>query len=627
MKWSSSKTTARDGFHDAALVEFTSKVSIVEVFVRELIQNSLDAVKNEGEPVQVIFEPGRIGVDEIPDWRALQKIFNSSKKYNCKAWPGAFGIMSQYFNSKTINFLKLTDLNTVGLSKKQSGNEVSSWEACVLADSQSVKANSGSRGSFGIGKNAAFALSEINTVLYDTISANGAYFGGVSKLGGHTENGVNYASKKIIEGQGGRTAFRHCSRESGLTQTILGISKRNFKNLEILIELYLYKHYLISFYKGNLIAKIKVKDESGNKTSLSIQRKNDEEFLGFIRDRLKIISPHLKLKAQKADLEHIEQVANALQRIVKLDQLYDTIKGNQVFLDYLGLEDLPSSWKEFFKHTKLNFFPDTLAAKNTIYHYRNGMFIFSKGFSNSFFTPISIVHDVSKELSKVYSNFETFSHDKWLKNLLKDRLSRKDELKRHEELFDFQRLIPKFFLISLAGDSIKEGNSQTELLVNNILSGDSSGLSTSVEGGIYGTPNGGELIQTPLVIKGIEQAGNRNSGGSRVPRTGPGKGKGNGDKRSSGNKINRPLISSRIMGNRTDYKFTFSNLQKGTYSLNRQGLVQRAELNFSEFESSNGIESFQEGENLIVKLDSTGKTEFTITVDDTLLTQWKILKS
>ncbi len=43
--------------NDAALVEFTSKVSIVEVFARELVQNSLDAAKDESNPVEVIFEP------------------------------------------------------------------------------------------------------------------------------------------------------------------------------------------------------------------------------------------------------------------------------------------------------------------------------------------------------------------------------------------------------------------------------------------------------------------------------------------------------------------------------------------------------------------------------------------
>jgi hypothetical protein len=633
MKWSSSKTTARDGFHDAALVEFTSKVSIVEVFVRELVQNSLDAAKDESNPVEVIFEPGKIGVEKVPDWGNLKAIFNNSKKYNHKAWPGAFEVMSKCFSSKNINYLKLTDLNTVGLSKKQNENDVSSWEACVLADSQSVKSKSGSRGSFGIGKNAAFALSEINTVLYDTVSDEGLYFGGVSKLGGHTENGINYASKKIIQGDGGATPFKHPSNRCGLTQTILGISERNFTELEILIELYLYKHYLISFYNNNLIAEIKVFDGSGNKTSLLIQSKNEEEFIAFIRKRLKTISPYLKLKAQKSDLEHIEQVANALQKTIKLgEHLYDSIKGNKAYLDYLGLEDLPASWKEYFEHTKLNFFPDISIARNTIYHYRNGMFIFSKGFANSFYSPVSIVHDVSPKLSQSYSNFETFSHDKWLKNLLKDRLSEKNEIQSHEELFDFQRLIPKLFLIYLAGDNIKEGNSQTETLVNHILSGDSSGLSTSKEGGIYGAPKGGELVKTALVINGVEQSGSGsgsgsgNSRGSRQLKNGSGKGQVGPNPRSSSKKADRPLMSNIIGTKQTTYKFSFASLKKGTYLLWRQGLVQRAELNFREFSGSDGIEFHRDGETLIVNVDSTGEASFNIEVGDTLLTQWKIVK-
>lgn len=626
MKWSSSKTTARDGFHDAALVEFTSKVSVIEVLVRELIQNSLDALDDIHDPVKIIFEPGEVDVNEIPDWSTLKSIFESSKKYNQKAWPGAFKIMSKHFSSKRMNILKLTDLNTIGLSKKQHGDEVSSWEACVLADSQSVKANNGSRGSFGIGKNAAFALSEINTVLYDTVSIDGAYFGGVSKLGGHTINEHNYSSKKIIQGLGGRTPFAHPTNEHGLTQTILGISNRNFKDLKILLELYLYKHYLTAFFNQSLAAEIKGIDASGNNLSISIQCEDQAEFISFINERLNVISPYLKLKSQKADIEHIQLVANALQRTVTLEPLYDEIKGKQVFLDYLGLEELPNSWEYFFKNTRLNFFHDSSIARNTIFHYRNGMFIFSKSFANSFSTPISIVHDVSTELSDLYSRFETFSHDKWLKNLLKDRLSSKDEIQKHEQLFDFQRLMPKFFLIYLAGDSIKEGNSQLERLVNNILSGESNRLANSDDNGLVGSPENGELIKTSLVINGIEQGRKGASRGTKGRGSGTDSGKGSGGTRSPKTKINRPIISNVIQHNSTTYKFRFSNLSEGNYSFNRQGLVQTAELNFIKITSHDQVEAVVVGDKLNLNVLSAGKIEFEIQVADTTLTQWKILK-
>lgn len=626
MKWSSSKTTARDGFHDAALVEFTSKISVVEVLVRELIQNSLDAVDDEKLPVKVVFEPGRVNVNEIPDWSTLKSIFISSEKYNKKAWPGAFEIMSKHFASKKIDILKLTDLNTIGLSKKQKGDEVSSWEACVLADSQSVKANSASRGSFGIGKNAAFALSDINTVLYDTASLDGAFFGGVSKLGGHTENGINYSSKKIIQGQGGTTTFAHPANKFGLTQTILGISKRNFKNIEILLELYLYKHYLIAFYNKKLSAEIKVLDESGNYISLAIQCEDQNDFISFINERLKVISPYLNLKSQKADVEHIQLVANSLQTSVSLDSLYEKIQDNKVFLDFLGLEDLPISWNDFFKNTRLNFFHDSSIARNTIYHYRNGMFIFSKSFANSFSTPVSIVHDVSMELSPLYSRFETFSHDKWLKNLLKDRLSSKDEIQEHEQLFDFQRLIPKFFLIYFAGDNIKDSNTQLERLVNNILSGESTGLANTDGNGLVGSPENGELIETPLVIKGIEQGRRGRGEKSRRGTGGSGTSAGGAGTRSPKNRINRPLISNFISDKATTYKFRFSALSEGTYSLNRQGLVQTAELNFVDITSNDRVEANVEGDKLYLKVLSAGKIEFDIQVADTTLTQWKISK-
>ena len=633
MKWSSAQTPARDGFHDAAIVEFTSKSSIIEVFVRELVQNSLDASSSDSDPVHIIFESGQVEVKYIPDWNRLKSIFNNSKIYNSKAWPGAFEIMSKCFDSRSIKYLQLTDYNTVGLSKEQRENEVSSWEACVLADSQSVKASNSSRGSFGIGKNAAFALSDINTVLYDTVSNDGCYFGGVSKLGGHSENGVNYASKKIIEGTGGETIFKHPSNKRGLTQTILGISKKNQENIEVLLELYLYKHYLISFFAKKLKVEIKSRDELDNKYTLEINNNiSNVEFLSTIRRRLEKIRPNLKLKSQKLDLEHIEQVVSALSKEMPLVGLYDTIRENKVFMDYLGIEAVPYSWKKFFENTKLNYYPDTNKAQNTIYHYRNGMFIFSKSFSNSFHVPVSIIHNVSEKLSHLYSNFETFSHDKWLKNLLKERLSEKDEIGVHQELFDFQRLIPKFFLIKIAGSKISEGNSRTEILVNNILTGNSENLNESTDGGVFGPPIKGELVKTALLINGVEQK-HRKSGDRRGPSFGGQEGSksggssGLGSTPKSNQKINRPLISNRVVKGETTYNFQFLNLLKGNYILFRQGLIHRAELNFKKFNSQLGsIEFSQEVEEIFISVGASGEAKFEVTVGDTLLTQWKITK-
>ena len=438
MSWFSFKSASRDGFHDAALVEFSTKQDIVEVVVRELVQNSLDARVDPNRPVKVIFEIGEVNSGDIPDWIGLKNVFNLSKRFNERSWPGAFASMNVCFNSKSLSYLKISDSNTSGLSQKtkKDSKEVSTWDACVLAESQSVKGSTSSRGSFGIGKNAAFAFSSINTVFYSSWNGNESLFAGVSKLGGHSEGDVHYSSKKIFHGKPIIPVFNHTTESFGLSQTIIGIELSVERDLHVLLELYLYKHYILSLYENNLEIEIRDVRNPGFNFSISATRKI--EFIDIIRRRLIILGEKLaRKKSYKNDLANIALVINSISEVpVSLENCYTALLKNELYRKYIDYDLIPESWKLFCSKTKLSYFSDSTMSANIIFHFRNGMFIDSKTFSSTYPVPIAIIHNVDDELSSYFSNFETFSHDKWLKGLLKDRVQ-KNHLSFHEELFDF----------------------------------------------------------------------------------------------------------------------------------------------------------------------------------------------
>lgn len=630
MKWGSAVTDGRDGFNDAAVVEFATKSNIVEVVVRELVQNSLDAVANNSLPVEVSFEVGEVESKNIPDWQGLVEIFKLSQKFNQSAWPGAFKILEDQFSQDTINYLKVIDSNTLGLSSQSTGDNVSSWEACVLADNQSVRKNAETaRGSFGIGKNAAFALSAMNTVLYSSKSDNEMLFGGVAKFGGHSKNGINYASKKILKGEEINSFFHRSTDANGLTQSILGIDENVMSKIFILLELYIYKHYIIALFEKKL--KISIIFKHCNVEV--INKGNNSEFTSFVTERLLKLESKCKLKSQLEEISRIRLVLNAISaKAISIEGVYEKLKKELTLQSFVDRENVPSEWDFFFKNTRLFIFKDSGTSKNTIYHFRNGMFIESKPFNNSLTSPITIVHNVDSALNKMYSAFETFSHDSWKKSLLRQRISETEDIKRHQELFEFQKLLPKFLLIELEGDKILDGESVIEDLVNSILFGQDHGLQNS-KNGLFSTSMGGVLVTTKLVANGMEVKNNGSQGGANTGN----RRKRNGDNgtkedvkknKSNSRSFIKPIISSGINSqSQREYNFVFNSIECGKYGFCRQGYVQLCDLqHYSSEVNSSNASILIEGEVLILNITESSNLTLRITVRDTVLTQWKISK-
>ena len=67
--------------------------------------------------------------------------------------------------------LRVSDFNTIGL-KGVNSRSSSPWTNLVKAQGVSDKASTDG-GSFGIGKNAAYACSDLRTIIYSTLTVDG----------------------------------------------------------------------------------------------------------------------------------------------------------------------------------------------------------------------------------------------------------------------------------------------------------------------------------------------------------------------------------------------------------------------------------------------------------------------
>ena len=171
------------GINDAGIETFTANVN--RSLVREIIQNSLDA-KLEGYkgPVQVEFHLFNIKREKIPDINTLHNVIKKCIKSNKNEQDAQkfFLNADKILSNDEISILRISDNHTIGLEGSDTCEKGTSWSRLVKENGSSNKGkNSG--GSFGIGKSAAFACSDLRTVFYSSLDSKGLVSNfGVAKL-------------------------------------------------------------------------------------------------------------------------------------------------------------------------------------------------------------------------------------------------------------------------------------------------------------------------------------------------------------------------------------------------------------------------------------------------------------
>ncbi len=157
-----------DGFNAAGIEIFTG--ARYDGLAREIIQNSLDAAIDDKTKVTVEFDFVKIAREDFPGASELLQAMQRCQK-ECKDDKGKafFKNAVEEMQKTEIPCLKISDFGTTGLRgnyRKREGQ----WYAITKASGISEKDNNMTAGgSFGIGKNAPFAVSSLRTVFYSTL--------------------------------------------------------------------------------------------------------------------------------------------------------------------------------------------------------------------------------------------------------------------------------------------------------------------------------------------------------------------------------------------------------------------------------------------------------------------------
>ncbi len=189
-----------EGPNDPGITHFIGNRE--ESLVREAIQNSLDARDNPALPVKVAFEPRTIptadfGASELSLRlkAAADSTHNDDDEYIKQFTRGA-RLLNRTGNG-SVDCLRIIDSNTLGATDEPRKNDApSKWQALTKGAGSNAKDQRDAAGSFGLGKFAAFAVSDLRTVLYSVAYlSDGALarrFQGKTILVSHEQGGKPY---------------------------------------------------------------------------------------------------------------------------------------------------------------------------------------------------------------------------------------------------------------------------------------------------------------------------------------------------------------------------------------------------------------------------------------------------
>ncbi|MCD7808847.1 MAG: hypothetical protein LUH02_05850 [Erysipelotrichaceae bacterium] len=362
----------------------TFKGSLIGGLTREICQNSLDASLNNNKPVKVIFKKKSIVSKEIPEYDFLTNVFGSGetfwdKRQNTKS-KNVFTKAKETIKAPSVDVLQISDYNTTGLvgSHENDHLKTTPWISMVTSEGLSDKEGT-SGGSFGIGKNAIYACSKLQTAFfstYDKDKVRGAQ--GVIKLPSFELNNQIYQGKGFYGNYSEKTFSTACNNincldkithrtESGTDIFILGFNSIGNWQEQIIISLL--DNFLLSIFNNKLI--VEVDDVIVSKNKL------DSLFKQYSK--------------------HLES-SNSYYNLLKSHDTYEYEK---------KLDDLDGKATLRFKIFKENANRKVLMSRN------NGMKLFDKDHISSSIQFSGILTMDGNELNDFFAKMENPSHTKW----------------------------------------------------------------------------------------------------------------------------------------------------------------------------------------------------------------------
>jgi len=306
---------------------------------RETGQNSRDAAVG-GKPVRVGFNLLEIPRAEVPFASSLQHSIEC-----CLARPHDektrqhLARAQQTISARTIKVLEISDLNTTGLTGPiDDPNSV--FAALVKGDGVTNKSDPTSAGSFGIGKNAAYAVSDLQTVIYSSryvdASTNTEKFAAQGRL--RLISHVDGARKLSAEGYWGNPGFEaienendvpNWMRRSGVGTSIYSVGFREQEHWVYRMSLSLITNFFAAIDRREIEFSIGNRQVQMNQSTL---------------DSI-LVSVELRRVAQEADqleeLERAQRLLNCIRSEVSQQHTISVAGLGDFTLHLLVAEDLP----------------------------------------------------------------------------------------------------------------------------------------------------------------------------------------------------------------------------------------------------------------------------------------------
>lgn len=330
----------KDYLSDGALEIFKNKGDGSDAFrslAREVIQNSLDAKRDDiNGPLVVDFQLIEINQDEFPGLENLNKHVIGTIGYCKESEKTNIALtnskkQASILSQKTFTVLKISDYNTKGVSGSDDlSTKKNKWKGLVYNDGDSIKDSGGALGSFGLGKNASFAISSLKTVFYVTRDMNDNYaMEGVAKLYTSYVDGVKYFNEGYF-----------CNEDNGKTTplseeeavSISNIFERDDRGTDVII-----------FEPNIVLIKDKVK-------WYLIESIISNFFMAFVDGELEVkvcgteINQNQLYRVFGSLLEYYNKIGEQIsQNLICVKQYLETIENGEDFsgeLDYYGLISL-----------------------------------------------------------------------------------------------------------------------------------------------------------------------------------------------------------------------------------------------------------------------------------------------
>jgi hypothetical protein len=437
-KWGAEiKKKGIDGMANAAIETFKSR-DIMEGFVRELLQNSQDARKNNDEPLRIRLRLFSLDKAELPLFKEQwMPIFKAIKKKWSKGYPGFFESADKVLSREKILVLEYSDFNTSGLSGSDDDHS-SSFSACVLSEGTSVEKSNDSGGSYGIGKNAVYGLSGIRTVIYSSLNDKDEFiFQGVSKLASYELGSVNYNSRIYLGRDNDElSSIRNAKhipsvfkrKECGLSQFVIGVNLEDGwinKVKKIIID-----NYFVLLNKGQ------VSFELADTSTGVCEQLDSTNFKKIAHDSF-------------LTLDDSEKAMHVWPKICALEE--------KPFIGEVRCYDGRLLKNGFVVH----FTNDFPFGQNVVSYIRRGMSIYQEKLNPAggigYLNLVGVFYSENETVNSTLRLMEPATHDSWKRDLLADRTIDRDQQKwamnLEKEIKEFVRSNAKKFLGAISSET------------------------------------------------------------------------------------------------------------------------------------------------------------------------------